>query len=133
MVLRRPERSVECSDSEKNMSAYADQNHAPSLTCVRLDLLLCCRSLICRLVICRLCLLGRIIGLSSLIRSICRLCLTCIRILRWICCLLRLLHCILPLCCCRTDRTLILGSNRCFHRRYCLRIFRRYAYRINCR
>ena len=25
-------RSVECSDSEKNMSAYADQNHAPSLT-----------------------------------------------------------------------------------------------------
>ena len=26
------------SDSEKNMSAYADQNHAPSLTCVRLDL-----------------------------------------------------------------------------------------------
>ena len=30
--------SVECSDSEKNMSAYADQNHAPSLTCVRLEL-----------------------------------------------------------------------------------------------
>ena len=26
-----------CSDSEKNMSAYADQNHAPSLTCVRLE------------------------------------------------------------------------------------------------
>ncbi|WP_288619494.1 hypothetical protein, partial [uncultured Eubacterium sp.] len=25
------------SDSEKNMSAYADQNHAPSLTCVRLE------------------------------------------------------------------------------------------------
>ncbi len=36
MVLRRPKRSVECSDSEKNMSAFADQNHAPSLTCVRL-------------------------------------------------------------------------------------------------
>ena len=32
---------VECSDSEKNMSAYADQNHAPSLTCVRLELLIC--------------------------------------------------------------------------------------------
>ena len=28
-----------CSDSEKNMSAFADQNHAPSLTCVRLE---CC-------------------------------------------------------------------------------------------
>ena len=27
-----------CSDSEKNMSAFADQNHAPSLTCVRLEL-----------------------------------------------------------------------------------------------
>ena len=26
-----------CSDSEKNMSAYADQNHASSLTCVRLE------------------------------------------------------------------------------------------------
>ncbi|RHV65056.1 hypothetical protein DXB15_14810 [Roseburia sp. OM02-15] len=39
MVLRRPERSVECSDSEKNMSAFADQNHAPSLTCVRLELI----------------------------------------------------------------------------------------------
>ena len=26
-----------CSDSEKNMSAYADQNHAPSLTDVRLE------------------------------------------------------------------------------------------------
>ena len=26
-----------CSDSEKNMSAFADQNHAPSLTCVRLE------------------------------------------------------------------------------------------------
>ena len=26
-----------CSDSEKNMSAFAEQNHAPSLTCVRLD------------------------------------------------------------------------------------------------
>ena len=26
-----------CSDSEMNMSAYADQNHAPSLTCVRLE------------------------------------------------------------------------------------------------
>ena len=26
-----------CSDSEKNMSAYADQNHAPSLTYVRLE------------------------------------------------------------------------------------------------
>jgi len=38
MVLRRPKRSVECSDSEKNMSAFADQNHAPSLTCVRLEL-----------------------------------------------------------------------------------------------
>ena len=37
MVLRRPKRSVECSDSEKNMSAFADQNHAPSLTCVRLE------------------------------------------------------------------------------------------------
>ena len=37
MVLRRPKRSVECSDSEMNMSAYADQNHAPSLTCVRLE------------------------------------------------------------------------------------------------
>ena len=37
MVLRRPERSVECSDSEKKMSACADQNHAPSLTCVRLE------------------------------------------------------------------------------------------------
>ena len=31
------ERSVECSDSEKKMSACADQNHAPSLTCVRLE------------------------------------------------------------------------------------------------
>ena len=28
---------IMCSDSEKNMSAFADQNHAPSLTCVRLD------------------------------------------------------------------------------------------------
>ena len=37
--MRRPERSVECSDSEKNMSAFADQNHAPSLTCVRLEYL----------------------------------------------------------------------------------------------
>ena len=27
-----------CSDSEKNMSAFADQNHAPSFTCVRLEL-----------------------------------------------------------------------------------------------
>ena len=27
-------RSVECSDSEKNMSAYADQNHASGLMCV---------------------------------------------------------------------------------------------------
>jgi hypothetical protein len=27
-----------CSDSEKNMSAFADQNHAPSLTCVQLEL-----------------------------------------------------------------------------------------------
>ena len=36
--MRRPERSVECSDSEKKMSACADQNHAPSLTCVRLEL-----------------------------------------------------------------------------------------------
>ena len=36
--MRRPKRSVECSDSEKNMSAFADQNHAPSLTCVRLEL-----------------------------------------------------------------------------------------------
>ena len=27
-----------CSDSEKNMSAFADQNHAPSLTCLRLEL-----------------------------------------------------------------------------------------------
>jgi predicted Fe-Mo cluster-binding NifX family protein len=35
--LRRPKRSVECSDSEKKMSACADQNHAPSLTCVRLE------------------------------------------------------------------------------------------------
>jgi len=26
-----------CSDSEKNMSAFADQNHAPSLMCVRLE------------------------------------------------------------------------------------------------
>ena len=26
-----------CSDSEKNMSAFADQNHTPSLTCVRLE------------------------------------------------------------------------------------------------
>ena len=26
-----------CSDSEKNMSAFADQNHAPSLTCVQLE------------------------------------------------------------------------------------------------
>jgi len=25
-----------CSDSEKNMSAFADENHAPSFTCVRL-------------------------------------------------------------------------------------------------
>ena len=25
-----------CSDSEKNMSAFTDQNHAPNLTCVRL-------------------------------------------------------------------------------------------------
>ncbi|RHV65319.1 hypothetical protein DXB15_14490 [Roseburia sp. OM02-15] len=40
MVLRRPERSVECSDSEKKMSACADQNHAPSLTCVRLEFLM---------------------------------------------------------------------------------------------
>ena len=37
MVLRRPERSVECRDSEKKISACADQNHAPSLTCVRLE------------------------------------------------------------------------------------------------
>ena len=37
MILHRPKRSVECSDSEKNMSAFADQNHAPSLTCVRLE------------------------------------------------------------------------------------------------
>ena len=29
-----------CSDSEKNMSAFADQNHAPSLTCVRLELII---------------------------------------------------------------------------------------------
>ena len=28
-----------CSDSEKNMSAFADQNHAPSLTYVRLELM----------------------------------------------------------------------------------------------
>ena len=28
-----------CSDSKKNMSAFADQNHAPSLTCVRLELI----------------------------------------------------------------------------------------------
>ena len=35
--MRRPKRSVECSDSEKNMSAFADQNHAPSLTSVRLE------------------------------------------------------------------------------------------------
>ena len=41
MVLRRPERSVECSDSEKKMSACADQNHAPSLTCVRLEYTFC--------------------------------------------------------------------------------------------
>ena len=34
------ERSVECSDSEKKMSACADQNHAPSLTCVRLEQIL---------------------------------------------------------------------------------------------
>ena len=27
-----------CSDSEKNMSAFADQNHAPSLTCARLEI-----------------------------------------------------------------------------------------------
>ena len=27
-----------CSDSEKNISAFADQNHALSLTCVRLEL-----------------------------------------------------------------------------------------------
>ena len=27
-----------CSDSEKNMSAFAEQNHAPSLTYVRLEL-----------------------------------------------------------------------------------------------
>ena len=26
-----------CSDTEKSMPAYADQNHAPSLTCVRLE------------------------------------------------------------------------------------------------
>ena len=31
-------RSVECSDSEKNMSACVDQNHALSLMCVRLEL-----------------------------------------------------------------------------------------------
>ncbi len=31
------ERSVERSDSEKKMSACTDQNHAPSLTCVRLE------------------------------------------------------------------------------------------------
>ncbi len=30
-----------CSDSEKNMSAFADQNHAPSLTCVQLELYTC--------------------------------------------------------------------------------------------
>ena len=30
-----------CSDSEKNMSAFANQNHAPSLTCVRLEILFC--------------------------------------------------------------------------------------------
>ena len=41
MVLRRPERSVECSDSKKKMSACADQNHAPSLTCVRLERKFC--------------------------------------------------------------------------------------------
>lgn len=27
--------SVTCSDSEENRSAYADRNHAPSLTCVQ--------------------------------------------------------------------------------------------------
>ena len=27
-----------CSDSEKNISAFADQNHAPSLTCVLLEI-----------------------------------------------------------------------------------------------
>ncbi len=37
MVLRRPKRSVERSDSVENVSAYADQNHASSLTCVRLE------------------------------------------------------------------------------------------------
>ena len=37
LLLQSDMRSVECSDSEKNMSAYADQNHAPSLTCVRLE------------------------------------------------------------------------------------------------
>lgn len=26
-----------CSDSEKNMSAYVDQNHATSLTCLRFE------------------------------------------------------------------------------------------------
>jgi hypothetical protein len=26
-----------CSDAEKSMPAYADQNHAPSLMCVRLE------------------------------------------------------------------------------------------------
>ena len=35
--MRRPERSVECSNSEKKMSACADQNHAPSLMGVRLE------------------------------------------------------------------------------------------------
>jgi hypothetical protein len=26
-----------CSDSEKNMSAFVDENHAPRLMCVRLE------------------------------------------------------------------------------------------------
>ena len=36
-----------CSDSEKNMSAFADQNHAPSLTCVRLEFLISVFLLFC--------------------------------------------------------------------------------------
>ena len=46
-----------CSDSEKNMSAFADQNHAPSLTYVRLENWYVCvaRSASCEWLIISLC------------------------------------------------------------------------------
>ena len=37
IINKKTEKKGEYSDSEKNMSAYADQNHAPSLMCVRVE------------------------------------------------------------------------------------------------